>query len=383
MFKLLKNCICYKPEYIGKKDILIIYDKIHKVEDDIPQDMLFEAEVVDCSGKLVLPGFIDQHVHITGGGGEEGPGSRIPEIMLGDIVSAGVTTAVGLLGLDAITRSVGSVLAKARALEEEGLTAYIYTGSYGMPTSTLTGKPLTDIAFVDKILGAGEIAISDYRSAHPSLQQLKELAWEVRTGALIGKKPGVVHIHVGDGKKGLAPLLELVKESDFPVNMFVPTHLNRNRQLFEQASDYCRQGGNIDLTAGEKSEAGYAVPGALEMLYSRGLDMAKVTVSSDGNGSSPSGDGKSTGVGKVRSLFDDIVETAKRGKVPLETVFGTVTSNVARILGLYPSKGSLCAGSDADILVLNREDFKLEKVFAKGRLMVEAGVPVKKGRYEK
>lgn len=382
VFTLLKNVYCYGPENVGKKDIWIVYNKIHKIEDYIPEEKLFETQVVDCTGKMACPGFIDQHVHITGGGGEEGPVSRIPEIMLGDVISAGVTTLVGLLGLDAVTRGIQSLYAKAKALEEEGLTTFIYCGSYSVPTSTLTGKPVTDVALIDKVIGIGEVAISDYRSSHPTLQQLKELAWEAKCGALIGKKAGVVHIHVGDGKNGLNPVIELVRESDFPKEMFVPTHVNRNKKLFDQAVDYCKQGGNIDLTAGENSEAGYSVPAALEKLYLSGADMKHVTVSSDGNGSTPAKNGGSAGVGKVSALFQDIVACCKGGKVPMEIALQTVTSNVAKLLGIYPVKGSLQAGSDADILIMDYADLTLDKVFIKGQLFMDNGKIMKKGRYE-
>ncbi|NLF46231.1 MAG: beta-aspartyl-peptidase, partial [Syntrophomonadaceae bacterium] len=173
MFTLLKNGYCFSPDYMGKKDILIVYDKIAVIADEIPPDKYGEVEVIDCRQCLVCPGIIDQHVHITGGGGEQGPVSRIPEIMFSEIIEAGITTVVGVLGFDSITRNIAGLLAKARALEAEGLTTYIYTGSYGSPTETLTGRVLTDIVLLDKVIGVGEVAIADYRSNHPSLEDLR------------------------------------------------------------------------------------------------------------------------------------------------------------------------------------------------------------------
>ena len=322
--------------------------------------------------------------HLTGGGGEAGPESCIPELMLGDIISAGVSTVTGVLGMDGIARNIQGLLAKARSLEAEGVNTYIYTGYYGVPAVTLTGRVMTDIAFVDKIVGAGEIAISDYRSSHPSLQQLKELAFEVLSGGMLGGKAGVLHIHVGDGKRGLLPLFELEKDSEFPLNMFVPTHLNRNRPLFEQALDYVRRGGNIDLTAGEKTGKGYSVQDCLEKLMDEGTALERVTVSSDGNGSMPEvgGDG-GTDTGKVRQLFNDIRASILEKNIPAAAVLKTVTSNVARVLKLYPAKGCLMKGSDADILIVNKGDFSLDKLFVRGELLVENGAARIKGRFEK
>jgi len=168
LFVLLKNGICYNPELIGKKDILMVKNSIYKIEDNIDDKAFCDIMTVDCSDKIICPGFIDQHIHIIGGGGEGGPASRIPEIMLSEIVSAGITTVVGVLGFDSITRSLKGLLAKARALEEEGLNTFIYTGSYEVPTPTITGSVMSDVSLIDKVVGVGEIAISDHRSSHPS-----------------------------------------------------------------------------------------------------------------------------------------------------------------------------------------------------------------------
>lgn len=383
MFKLLKGGRCFNPGDIGYKDVLIVHNKVYKVEDNIPENVLIDLEVVDCTGKLVCPGFIDQHVHITGGGGEEGPASRIPELMLSDVLSAGVSTLVGVLGVDGITRNISGLLAKARALEFEGLTTYIYTGSYGVPTATLTGKVLSDITLIDKVIGVGEIAIADYRSSHPSGPILKELASEARVGGLLGGKAGVVHIHVGDGKEGLTPLFELIDKSDFPIGMFVPTHLNRNKTLFEQALEYGRRGGYMDLTAGETSDKGYSVPDALDLIVKSRVNPELVTITSDGNGSMPAVGSNNMGIGKVSQLFYDVKKCVQEKGMDFGTVLKTVTSNVAKILKLHPLKGTLTPGADADILVLNEGDLNIFVMIIGGEKFIEYGNIIKKGRYEK
>lgn len=382
MFKLLKGGHCFTPFDKGKKDILIACNKIYQVEDHIEEAKLWDLELFECKDKIVCPGFIDQHVHIIGGGGEEGPVSRIPELMLSDIITAGITTLVGVLGVDSVTRSIAGLLAKAKALQIEGVNTYIYTGSYSVPTATLTGKALTDLVLIDKVIGIGEIAISDHRSSHPSQGSLYELAYEARVGGMIGGKAGIVHIHVGDGKEGINPLIQLVQESDFPKEMFVPTHVNRNKALFEQSMEYTGSGGNMDLTAGESSENGYSVPDALEMIVKNNIDIGKVTISSDGNGSIPAKGSENTGVGKVKQLFEDIRKCVLEKHLHMEDVLKTVTSNVANILKIYPQKGTLSCGSDADILVLNQEDMSIHSLFINGEVFIKDGEIIRKGRYE-
>ncbi len=371
MFKLLKNVELYAPEYKGRQDILIAFDKIALISQCIETSMSLQAEVKDCSDMLAFPGFIDQHVHITGGGGEQGPKSIIDPLAAAELIKAGITTVVGILGDDGVGKSMQGLLMKARSLDADGLTAYMYTGNYGVPTVTITGRVLTDIAIIDKVIGAGEIAISDFRSSYPTCDELAKLAHEAITGGMLGKKAGVVHLHVGDGKSGLQPLLDLLEATDFPISMFVPTHLNRNKTLFEQAVLYHNRGGNIDLTAGESTDTGIGVPDCLRRLIGTGTGLENVTVSSDGNGSG-AGDSH-TEVGSVMALFNDFKTAIKDNGLPLAQVLKTVTENVARVLKLYPVKGRIAVGSDADILMVGKASFMPEMLISRGNILLEGG----------
>jgi len=376
---LLKGGEIYAPEPMGQNDLLLSPEKILFIARQISAYPDYGVEVMDCSGLLLCPAFIDQHVHLTGGGGEEGPQSRVPEMGLTELTGAGIGTAAGLLGADGITRSVASLLAKARALELDGMSTIIYTGSYGLPTDTLTGKVLHDIAFVDKVVGAGEVAISDYRSSHPSLNMLRELAWEVKLGGMIGGKAGILHLHVGDGKKGLDPLTDLIEESNFPITMFVPTHLNRNKKLFEDAMRYGLKGGFLDLTAGETDQTGHTLPEAARLLLAGGIKPEQITFSSDAGGSNPqSPDGR----GHAASLFKDVVSCVQEKGIPLETSLTMVTKNPATRLKLHPRKGALAPGSDADILMLKKDDLSIVHLILGGKMAIRNGVFMMKGKYE-
>ncbi|HWP97366.1 MAG TPA: beta-aspartyl-peptidase [Syntrophomonadaceae bacterium] len=381
MFKLLKDGRCFVPDDMGKKDILVAYDKICDIKNEILPENLWDVEMIDCQDCFICPGIIDQHVHITGGGGEQGPVSRIPEIMFSELVQAGVTTAVGVLGFDSISRSIAGLLAKARGLEAEGITTYIYTGSYGSPTETLTGRVLSDIVLLDKVIGVGEVAISDYRSFHPTLQDLRTLASEANAGGMLGGKAGVLHLHVGDGKEGLDSLFQLINESDFPIEMFVPTHINRNSKVFAQGLELLQKGGNVDLTAGET--IGYSVADSLAHLIKQGISMERVTISSDGNGSAPKNSAPDSAVCSVDQLLKDLRVCVLENKIDFASVIKTVTVNPAKVLKLHPQKGSLLPGSDADILVLKEYDLSIHRLLAKGEVVVEAQKAVKKGKYEK
>lgn len=371
MLTLLQNIECFTPETAGRQDILVAADKIAAVSPprELPVNAAFE--VIDCTGLSAYPGFVDQHVHITGGGGEAGFASRVGELDAQALLSAGITTVVGLLGADGTARHMETLYAKAKALEAEGLTTYIYAGSYGLPPVTLTGSLQRDIVFVDKVIGAGEIAVSDHRSSNPDSRALIGIASEVHLGGLLTGKAGVVHLHLGDGKAGLGPLVEALELSDLPPEMFVPTHTNRNPALFRQAIEYCRAtpGGCIDLTAGEK--AGLAVPAAVAALKEQLPELSCVTVSSDAGGSAPSGSNASGGgAASPASLYTDFLEIIKQSILPPGEAAALFTANAAKRLKLYPQKGTLLKGSDADLLILDR-DYQIRMIFARGRLLVD------------
>ena len=363
MLTLLRGVKCYCPQSVGEKDIVIAGDKIYKMTDkgEIKDNPVFE-NIVDCHGLMAFPGLIDQHVHITGAGGEQGFQSRIEELKIEQILNAGVTTVVGLLGADGVTRSMEALYAKAKSLEVQGLTTYIYAGSYAVPPVTLTGSLLRDMVFIDKVIGAGELALSDHRSSNPAVSALIKIASDVHLGGLLSGKPGIMHLHIGDGKSGLRDLKQVLQQSDLPMEMFIPTHTNRNPKLFRQSVEYCRSGGRIDLTAGE--QAGLGVASAVRMLKAEGVDLSRITVSSDAGGSTPGG-----GAGEISALYSDFVEIIKQSVLPPEQAVRLFTENPASALKLYPGKGALQEGSDADILITD-SNYNIIMLFAMGRQMI-------------
>ncbi|MEA4988463.1 MAG: amidohydrolase family protein, partial [Anaerovorax sp.] len=212
---LIKNIEVYAPKYIGIKDVLIINDKITLIEDNI-KEFTEKLEIIDGSGKKLIPGFIDNHVHITGGGGEASFKTRVPEITLSKLIGGGITTVVGLLGTDSTTRSVENLIAKAKALKEEGISVYALTGSYDYPSVTVTGSVKKDIAFIDEIIGV-KIALSDHRSANVSFDELSRLASDARVAGMLSGKPGIVTAHMGDGDVGLGLINEVLNKTEIPV----------------------------------------------------------------------------------------------------------------------------------------------------------------------
>jgi beta-aspartyl-dipeptidase (metallo-type) len=248
MMLLFKKSDVYAPEYLGRKDVLVCAGKIIAIENDIPEPRNIPVETISCDGLKMLPGFIDGHVHIAGAGGEGGPATRTPELQLSQMLEAGVTTVVGCLGTDGMTRSVESVLMKAKALKAEGVSCWIYTGAYQVPTPTITGDVGKDIATIEEVIGVGEIAISDHRSSYPNTDELLKLTEHARVGGMLGGKAGIVNIHLGDAHNPFQPMYDVVAKSMLKLTQFLPTHCNRNDYTLVDAIAYAQRGGYIDIT---------------------------------------------------------------------------------------------------------------------------------------
>ncbi len=387
MFTILRNAHVLSPEDMGRRDVLIAAGKIAAIEEHIELSGVPCAEI-DLTGHILAPGLIDNHVHITGGGGEGGYATRTPEIQLSSITMAGVTTVCGLLGTDGTTRSMENLLAKARGLETEGISTYIYAGAYQLPTPTLTGSVRNDIILIDKCIGAGEIAVSDHRSAQPPQEAYNDVVAQARVGGMLSGKAGIVDFHIGDGKRCLEPLRRIVNETEIPYSNMLPTHINRNPYLFEDAIDYALAGGFVDVTSGVSPLTGpensVKPAEAIRRLLDAGVPCRQILMSSDGNGSVPIFDeeGNNIGVG-VADQSSLLAETRdfilQEGGNPSEAL-AIVTRNVADLLKLT-GKGRIEVGYDADILVLN-EDYELVHLFAKGRQMVRDGQAIVFGTFE-
>ncbi|MFA9422981.1 MAG: beta-aspartyl-peptidase [Sedimentibacter sp.] len=389
---IIRKADVYKPEHIGVKDVMLIGNKIAHIADNILVEMNGTVDVIEIDGenKLLVPGFIDSHVHILGGGGEGGFSTRTPEATLTGITTAGVTTVVGCLGTDGIGRDMISLLAKARGLEEEGITTFIYAGSYRIPLKTITGEITKDIMVVDKIIGIGEIAISDHRSSQPTFEEFTRAVADARVGGMLSGKAGIINIHLGDGKRKIDLIKKTLEETEIPMSQFLPTHINRNQELFEECLKYAKDGGYIDFTGSddpdfwEQTDGEVRFSKGLKRLLEEGVNQDNFTLSSDGQGSMPIFNEKKEyigiGIGKSTCLIKAIKECVLIENIPLETALRAVTSNPAKILKLK-NKGRIEKNMDADLCILDK-NLDIDTVIAKGIIMVKDKKPVVYGIFE-
>lgn len=393
---LLRDAELYAPEALGRRDVLVgggqllaISERDRKLE--APPASLGVQEH-DCAGAVLIPGLVDAHVHVGGGGGEGGFASRVPPLALSQFSLAGVSSVVGLLGTDSSTRTIRELLARTYGLREEGISAWCWTGSYELPVKTLTGSVRDDIVFLDPVIGVGELAISDHRSSQPTFDEFVRVAADVHVGGMIGAKAGVLHLHLGDGARGLELVRRALDETELPPRVFHPTHLNRKRELFEQAKQMVRTRERssvgaplMDVTAFPADDVGegLSAAAAIDEWISAELPLARLSCSSDGGGCMPHFDNRGQlqhyGVGQCSTLLETLRELRARDHA-LERVLPLFTANVAEALRLQ-GKGALRVGADADLVVLDGE-LRVDAMIARGQWLVREGEPVVRGPFE-
>ncbi len=386
--KLLKNCELYSPDYCGRNDVLIAAETIIKIAPNIDIPSGIDVEVTDLNGAIVIPGFIDAHVHIAGAGGEGGPSTRTPEMQLSAFIRSGVTSVVGCLGTDGLTRNLESVLMKAKALKADGISAWMYSGAYQVPTPTLMGDVGRDIALIEEVIGVGEIALSDHRSSWPSTDELLRITEHARVGGMLGGKAGIVNIHLGDQQDPFQPMYEVIERSKnmLKLSQFLPTHCNRNDYTLDSAIEFAGKGGLIDITTSSYPyfpEYEVKPSQSLAMILKAGISVEQITFTSDAGGSLPGFDEKGNLIklemGSPDANLRELMDAVHDEHVPLEIALKVLTSNPARILKLN-KKGWLKSSYDADLVVLDTRN--ISHVMARGQWLMKAGDILKKGSYE-
>lgn len=388
MLTLIKNAELYAPKYLGKKEVLICGESILAIENSIEIDSPY-VDIVDASNKLLVPGFVDSLVHITGGGGEGGYTTRTPQVNLTDLTRAGITTLVGALGTDSISRTLTELLVKAKELNEYGLSCFVHSGSYHLPLKTLTGDLQSDLVLIDECIGVGEVAIADHRGSQPTYSQLAKLASDARVGGMLSGKGGIVSIHMGPGDSMFGVLFEVVEKTDIPIAQFYPTHINRNMTLLNAGIEYTKSGGYIDLTTSSNSiafeQGEIKCSQGLKHYLNSGGNIRQISFSSDGHASLPEFDEKgqliSLEIGSENSLFSEVRDAVLDESISLDIAIQTITSTPADILKL-PKKGRIKENGDADLVLIDKEKLTIDSVMSRGRWMVINGSPAVKGTFE-
>ncbi len=361
---LIQNAQIWSPEPLGIADILVAGGRVAAMGPNL--DVRVPGlRSVDLQGAVLTPGLIDQHVHVAGAGGKRGFSSLTGEISMDEFMAVGSTTVVGLLGTDGATRSIEALYAKVQGLNEQGMSAYMFTGYYGMDPKHVTGSIQGDMVFIQPVLGC-KIAISDIRSSFPTATDLMRRVREVVVGGMVSGKKGILHFHLGGAVSQMDVLFEMLDHFEAPIQHLSPTHVARTESLFTQAIEFALRGGSIDITTGASK---YTDPhlAALRALEA-GVSPDLITFSTDGHAGldrkDTSGQVVGTRPAPIAANMQAFQSLVREGSVDPSVALKPVTSSPARNLGLS-HKGRIEVGADADFCLFD-SNWNLGAVMARG-----------------
>jgi beta-aspartyl-dipeptidase (metallo-type) len=319
-----------------------------------------ELETIDAAGCIAMPGLIDPHAHLIGGSGEKGFASQTPEISASELLRAGITTVAGTLGADTTTRTMPALLAKAKALRGEGLSAFAWTGGYD--ARTLMSSMRDDIVLIDEIIGAGELAIADVRGQQYSAAELARFAADCYVAGTVTGKAGLLHLHVGDSDDRLRIVRDVLEQSNVKPGALYPTHVERSERLMREAIDLTKRGTPIDIDVYDEDLVRW-----LRFYRDHDGDPNLITASSDAAINSP------------HTLFEQLMVCVREKVAPFEEVIAIATNNTARIL--KTDGGELARGRIGHVLLVDAATYELRTVICAGRIVMRDGALVMREQF--
>ena len=351
------------------RDLLVTDGRIAAIG---PQLHAAGAEVIDCAGRLVVPGLIDTHAHVfqhvTGRFG-------LNADLCG--VHSGVTTLVDQGGPSCITLPAFRHFTVQQAITRvvAFLSAYLVGGLEGHYYANLYRPDCLDVAATVRCASGNRDLVKGIK-AHAEMGGFARWGIEVmQAAARIGREAALpVYLHFGqlwplphqgglpvDPDTILTQVLDLVKPGDIlahPFSRHPGGFVCTNGTLHPLVREAVARGVRIDVghgshfsfrTARTVLEAGI-LPDTL------GADMNGLnTRTIPPGGVDPGVEEDHLFAGKTRfSLVSAMTSLLALG-LSLEQVLPMVTTNAARMLGLAHEIGTLGVGRIADVSVLADE----------------------------
>ena len=300
-----------------------------------------------------------------------------------------------MLGFDATSKDMAALVAKTKAFKEDGISAYALTGAtLEHPVPTLTGRIRDDIAFVEEIIGVGEISVSElgyaYDSNGPGAQYIAEAATAGLLAGRLARKRGYLCLQVPPYHGAcLKPVLAMLERTGLPIGQLLPSHVNQTDAYMADATLWAERGGYLDVGANYSPDNNFsratAPATAISRLLEAGVPLELILLSSDGNGAPPKEEQREGQPAVANYMPVGALPATWRELIVDEGLSATdalrvVTSNVAAATGLV-RKGRIAPGLDADLIAFDA-DWQIRTVIARGRLMVEDGRPVARGMFD-
>jgi len=387
---LIKNGTLVTPRTILEADVAINGEKIAAIS---RRGELGQAcRVLDAAGRYVLPGLIDIHCHLREPGftGKEDFACGTAAAAVGGITTVfdmpntapPVTTPAILQEKAALVAPkayvdfalwaavAGNDLTQIEPLAASGAAGFkIFvgesTGSLASPDEGALGEAFKLIKktgrlaavhaedrgfnqyFTEKFSSAGKNSLTDFAIARSNTSEALAIAKVLVLTQAAGNRLHIVHMST---KEGLF-LARLARQAGLDVSTEVCPHY----LLFDQ-DDFARLGSRLKSNppVREKSDRDALwqgiTAGDIDIIgsdhapheYERKLASGPVW-------QIPSG------VSVLQNTVSAMLNEVNAGRLSLNKYVSLASTNPARRLGLYPAKGSLLVGTDADITIVDME----------------------------
>jgi len=392
--------------YIGVK---------HGIITTISNEELNGREVIDAEGKMVLPGTVDPHVHIRAPGHDEretfesgskdaalggvttiiempfaSPPPYSPEIVKNrmNVADKEVVVDIAFYGAagtdrldDVIPCSKSGIVAfktflhealPGRAKEFIGLTAPNTGDQYELmekvaQTGVMIGFHAENNDMINKniarLRSEGKISPIYHGRSRPPVVEIETAAKILLFAETIGTKVEICHISTPE----VVELINRAKsKSVYAIAETCPHYLFLNENALNEVGVFAKC--NPPLRSEEERQGMWEMVnnGSIDII---GSDHAPYTKEEKERGSEdiftpPAGfPGLST---RLPLLFTAV----KEGKMELDRMVELICENPARIFGLYPKKGTIAVGSDADFVIFDpdkKDVISKDKMFTKCR----------------
>ena len=392
--------------WIGVKDGII---------STISKEKLTAEKIIDAKGKIVLPGTVDPHVHIRAPGHDERetfesgtkdaasggvttviempistPPPHSPELVQRrmDIASQEVVVDIAFFGAagtdcleDIIPCAKSGIVAFKTFLHEAppgrkeefiGLTAPNTGDQYELmekvaKTGIMIGFHAENNDMINKniarLRSEGKTSPLYHGRSRPPVVEIETVAKILLFAEKIGTKVEICHISTPE-------VVELVNRAKskgvYVVAETCPHYLFLNENVLEKVGVFAKCNPPLRSEEERLKMWEFVRDGSIDII---GSDHAPYTKEEKERGSEdiftpPAGfPGLST---RLPLLFTAV----KEGKIRLDKMVELICENPAKIFGLYPQKGTIAVGSDADFVIFDpdkKDIISKDKMFTKCR----------------
>lgn len=389
---VIKNAQVVTENGIFNWDIGIKNGIIKELVNSGCKEIIGEREI-NAIGKTIFPGLIDEHTHF------DEPGTENEGFETGSysLAASGVTTVFDHpINSNPPVRDVDSYLKKEKAANEHSLIdfgivggvapnnlgeikkmydlgAIAFKGFVSQNTGTKKLEYLDDIHLIkamSEVKKTGKVMLlhaeneaicsflkeenlrckretfEDYEKERPIISEVESVRRIIAFSRITGCHVHIVHA----SSKKVVDIITQAKKEGVPITVETCPHY-----LALNVNDFSALNGAKCCPPLRKIEE---INPLWETLRNGEID----TIGSD-HSSMPLGNGKFGGLSGGQSTLSVLLEEGyHKRNIPLELIARITSANSAKIFGIYPKKGTIAVGSDADLAIVDlNEKFTLKK----------------------